>query len=246
MKAFLVDLFFGAGLLAVVIIAINLLAHQRTVLGVSTDGITTDLKVVALTFDDGPSPHTRQIMEVLRQKHVQATFFVVGKNIEQYPELIQDAYYQGHQIGNHSQTHPMMYLMNQSDVVREFATTEDQIYQLINIRPNIIRVPYGWYHQFNMWQLLETNYYQVIGWNVDPEDWRKSTTSQEIIGHVVANVQPGSIVLLHDGPPENDRTNTITALPDMIDALHQAGYQFVTVDRLLDLNQADVMKKGRP
>ena len=244
MKTFLVDLMFGVGLVVIVVISLSILSHQRKTLGVSTDNIETNLKVVALTFDDGPSEHTQQILSILKEKNVQATFFVVGENIEHYPELVQDAYFQGHQIGNHSQSHPVMYFMNQSDILHEFAQTEEQIYELIGVRPAILRIPYGWYHQLNMWKMLETNYYQIIGWNVDPEDWKKPSPDR-IVQNVIETVQPGSIILMHDGPPLSDRAATIEALPDMIDALYQKGYQFVTVGKLQELNQDHIMLKGK-
>ena len=236
MRSFFTDILFGLGLMVVVGLSINLLAQYRKTLGVSTRDIETTVKVVALTFDDGPSGSTDQVLKILREKDVQATFFVVGKHIEKNPELLQEIYFSGHQVGNHSYSHPVMYFMNQTDIIKEFAQTEDLVFELIKIRPSIIRVPFGWYHQLNMWRLLETNHYQIIDWNVDPMDWKRAS-AQKIVDEVISSVEPGSIILLHDGPPEADRTPTIEALPKIIDELYQKGYQFVTIEELMKLNQ---------
>jgi peptidoglycan-N-acetylglucosamine deacetylase len=189
-------------------------------------------KLVALTFDDGPSPITKEILQVLEKANIHATFFVIGENIDKYPEVLLETYQKGHEIGNHTNTHPYTFLMNKQDLAKDILIAEEKISQITGIKPRLIRAPYALYPD-NLLSNVELFNLLLISWDVDPEDWKQ--VNKEVITHrVVANVNPGSIILLHDGPPELDRSKTLGALPEIIDTLKEDGYWFVTMSELLD------------
>jgi peptidoglycan-N-acetylglucosamine deacetylase len=205
------------------------------VLGVSTTQAETDQKVVALTFDDGPSPqYTDQILNILADHHIKATFFVVGEQVDKHPQVFIRTYRQGHEIGNHSNTHPKMGLMDFTAIAKEILVAENKINDLIHIRPNIFRVPYDWYNDQlpKVVRLLNMN---LIGWNVDSFDWTNPGTDK-IVSNVVNNIEPGSIILMHDVSNKDkvpNRDQTIEALPQIIQILTNQGYSFLTVSELL-------------
>ena len=189
-------------------------------------------KLVALTFDDGPSETTRDILNVLDRENIKATFFVVGQNIDLHKEVLLETYQKGHQIGNHTNTHPFTMWMNKQNIAKEILITQEKIYQAIGIKPKIVRAPYGLYPD-NLISTTELLNMMLISWDVDPEDW-KQVNSEVITHRVVKDTKPGSIILLHDGPPELDRSRTLESLPNIIKTLKEDGYRFVTVGELLN------------
>lgn len=214
--------------------------NNRQVLGSSVyedtviRSVNTTQKVVALTFDDGPSLATEDILQNLKYYKIPATFFLVGNKLDKFPEISSRIAKEGHEIGNHSNTHPLLWmspLMTQKKISQEFLIAEEKIYDATGIRTKLIRSPYGWYSD-NLFAATGTLQYKVIGWNVDPEDWRRPG-KDKIVAKVLEQVSPGSIILLHDGPYTADRTDTVEALPEIIQKLWDEGYQFVTVSNLL-------------
>lgn len=192
-------------------------------------------KLVALTFDDGPAPITRDILNLLDEADVLATFFVIGQNIDLYKEVLIETYQRGHQIGNHTNTHPITIWMNRQNIAKEILITEEKIHQAIGIKPQYIRAPYALYPE-NLLSNVELFNMLLISWDVDPEDWKQINT-EIITSRVVNNVTPGSIILLHDGPPELDRSNTLESLTTIINNLKEDGYRFVTVSELLSFTK---------
>ncbi|MGI9086595.1 MAG: polysaccharide deacetylase family protein [Chthoniobacterales bacterium] len=183
---------------------------------------------VAMTFDDGPSPVlTPKLLDLLAEHHMKATFFVIGQNAAEHPEILQRAVREGHEIGNHSWSHPNLAKMSDEAVRRELQKTDDVIKQAIGARPKLMRPPYGsltlrqrsWIHQeFG---------YRIIIWDVDPLDWKRPGPS--VVTHrIVSEARPGSIILSHDIHPP-----TITAMPATFDQLQAKGFKFVTVSELL-------------
>lgn len=192
----------------------------------------SDGKFVALTFDDGPTPNTIKVLNVLQESDIKATFFVVGENIDEFPGALKKIDEQGHEIGNHTNTHPFTVFMSEQDIAKEILITEEKIFQLIGKRTTLFRAPYALYPS-NLMKIAGLLNLNIISWDVDPEDWRNSNA--EIISqNVIKEVEPGSIILLHDGPPELDRTPTVEALKIIITELKNANYQFVTVTELLE------------
>ncbi len=195
----------------------------RPVVFEKTDG--HGLRIVALTFDDGPSPYTRDILRILDVYGIKATFFVIGEHIERFPEVLRDVVAAGHVVANHSYSHPAMARMAPAQVEQELRQTEMLIGQHGG-------APSGWFRppmrsiSFTLFATAATNGYRVSLWDVDPLDWRKPG-SLEIYRRTVWGVTPGSVILLHDGG--GDRSQTVTALPWIIDRLLADGYSFVTL-----------------
>lgn len=190
--------------------------------------IATKEKWVALTFDDGPYPkYTREILNILDQYHAKGTFFVVGKMAERYPELLREMQKRGHEIANHTYRHPRPERISMKQLQREIAQTDQIIYNITGVHPHLFRPPGGVYSDKVM---AAANKYKVIMYSKDPKDWA-DTNKEEIVNQVCTQIHPGDIVLLHDFG--SDRTNTITALEEIMENLYERGYTLVTVSELL-------------
>jgi peptidoglycan-N-acetylglucosamine deacetylase len=190
----------------------------------------TQLPEIALTFDDGPNPtYTPQVLAILRQYKVKATFFCVGSMVQAYPSLVKQEYAEGHIIGNHTWGHPNMPSLSIASIIWQLTTAGDAIQQVTGVRPNLFRPPYG---AVNNNVLTYANYLglTVIQWNVDPRDWSRPGVDV-IYARVLAQTRAGSIILMHDGG--GDRTQTVAALPMIIEWFQQHGFQFVTIPRLV-------------
>jgi len=193
-------------------------------------------KKIALTFDDGPDPRfTPEILDVLNQYQVPATFFLLGARAEANPDLTLRIANEGHVIGNHTFWHPDLVEEGEVDVlVREVERTESALESLINYRTTLFRPPYGFLYE-ELVEELDRLDYSVIGWSVDAFDWQE-ISPQEIIDNVQSMIHPGAIILMHDGTDaEGDQTETIEALRQLIPELQEQGYEFVTVPELLNI-----------
>jgi len=191
---------------------------------------------IALTFDDGPDPRfTPEILDVLNQYQVPATFFLLGARAEANPDLTLRIANEGHVIGNHTFWHPDLVEEGEVDVlVREVERTELALEALINYRTTLFRPPYGFLYE-ELVEELDRLDYSVIGWSVDAFDWQE-ISPQEIIDNVQSMIHPGAIILMHDGTDaEGDQTETIEALRQLIPELQEQGYEFVTVPELLNI-----------
>lgn len=187
-------------------------------------------KVVALTFDDGPfPPFTNQIRDILKQQQIKATFFVVGRQIALYPQLIKELTQDGFLIGNHSYSHSALGGASDEVLQWELNATRDLIVTAGGKEPHWFRPPFGSTSD-RLGQLAAAKGYRVVSWNVDSMDWANKDANF-IANQVIVNVKPGAIVLLHDGG--GDRTNTVAALPQIIQKLKEQGYKFVTLDELV-------------
>ncbi len=192
--------------------------------------IKTNDKVVALTYDDGPNPATtKNLLELLERCGVKATFFVIGKNVEQYPDVVKLIVAGGHELGNHSYSHPKMLWRKPSFIKAEINHTEQLLRQLGVNQEIHFRTPYG-IKLFILPYILFEMKKKSISWNIDPKDYQESDP-QVITNHILKQVLPGSIILLHDC--EGDRSATIAATEIVIQELHSQGYQFKTVSELL-------------
>ena len=199
-------------------------------------GGPTDQNRIALTFDDGPDPrYSEKVLDVLKEYNVPATFFVMGSRAVAYPEIVQRMVNEGHIIGNHTYFHPN--LVEEADIPtleREVNRTEDVLNDIIGYRTSLFRPPYGFLYNELVEKLAEMRYL-VIGWTVDSLDWQEDPP-EVIASRVLDNVQPGAIILMHDGADwDGDRTNTIEALRQIIPTLQEQGYEFVTVPELLNV-----------
>jgi len=191
-------------------------------------------KVIALTFDDGPWPETtQQVLDILQQNNIKATFFMVGLHIKRHPELAKLVAQAGHAIGNHTWNHPLQDV-SLADAAYEVDGMEKLIYETTGVRTALFRPPGG---RFNggLATYAHERKYATTMWSIDSEDYYVS--SPILIDNVLKNVQPGRIVLMHDGG--GDRSATVKALPQIISALRLQGYRFVTVPELMALQAKD-------
>ncbi|MDN5331497.1 MAG: peptidoglycan-N-acetylglucosamine deacetylase [Tepidanaerobacteraceae bacterium] len=201
-------------------------------------------KYVAITFDDGPDPvYTPEILDILKEKDVPATFFLIGKNVEQYPEIARRMVKEGHSIGNHTYSHRSLIPLAAAATREEIKKGEEAIKKATGVRTTLFRPPRGLYTAYAR-KFLKDERYTVVLWDVSTMDWAELPPAS-IVSNVVRHVKPGSIILFHDsgdlvGFKGGDRTNTVKALPVVIDELKNRGYKFVTVDQMIFL--AELMK----
>jgi peptidoglycan/xylan/chitin deacetylase (PgdA/CDA1 family) len=181
---------------------------------------------VYLTFDDGPSLYTPQILSVLQAKGVPATFFVVGQNAAQHPSTVQQEHAASEGIGNHTWDHTDLTTLSTTQVRSELQMTSDEIANLTGTRPTLWRPPYGAFND-TVTQIASSLGLSMRLWDVDPADFNRPGVDA-IVNGVVNNVSNGAIVLLHDGSPgdNEDRSQTVAAVPQIIDTLRAAGYSF--------------------
>ena len=213
-------------------------------------------KKIAITFDDGPDPQwTPKILDVLKEKGVQATFFLIGVEAENYPGITKRIYAEGHEIGNHTFTHPDISNVSKRYFEVELNLTERFFEGKLGVKPVLFRPPYSvdqepdTADQVRPLELAQQLGYITIGDKVDPNDWRDNPRrpADEIVADVLKNLPPcdpgnlscGNIILLHDGG--GNRSETLKALPQIIDGLRQRGYEIVRVSGLMGKTRADVM-----
>jgi peptidoglycan-N-acetylglucosamine deacetylase len=181
---------------------------------------------VYLTFDDGPSVYTPQILSELEAKGVPATFFVLGERAVQFPSSVQREHADSDGIGDHTWDHPDLTTLPPEQVRSELQSTADEITSLTGARPTLWRPPFGAFND-TVTQIASSLGLSMRLYDVDPQDFNMPGTDV-IVSSVVNNVSNGSIVLLHDGSQETnfDRSQTVAALPTIIDTLRAAGYSF--------------------
>ncbi|MBE9051105.1 polysaccharide deacetylase family protein [Nostocales cyanobacterium LEGE 11386] len=192
-------------------------------------------KVIALTFDDGPWPETTsQVLDILKQNNVKGTFFVVGQNVKNYPDLVKRVVAEGHAIGNHTWHHWYHY-MNKQAAAYEVDHTTDLIYKTTGVKTNLFRPPGGIMHN-GVAAYARNSKYAIIMWSSDSLDYSRPTVPK-LINNVFRNAQPGGIVLLHDGG--GNRSQTVQALPEIISNFQKQGYSFVTIPKLLEMQDKE-------
>ena len=188
------------------------------------------LPEIALTFDDGPNPpYTQQILDVLRNHNVKATFFDLGEHVAEHPELVLQEVADGHLVANHTWSHPHLPTISQDAMRTEINNTSDILQKVTGTRPTYFRPPYGEYDQ-NVLPVLNQLGMTTFLWDNMASDWTlpgASVISQRIIG----GAHNGMIILLHDGG--GDRSQTAAALPTIIERLQARGYRFVTLNQMV-------------
>ncbi|NLV16035.1 MAG: polysaccharide deacetylase family protein [Syntrophomonadaceae bacterium] len=204
--------------------------------GIIISQVSTSQKVIAFTFDDGPNPDaTLQVLEVLKQHDAKATFFVLGIHAQEYPHLVKSIQLAGHEIGNHGFSHKIKEYNNTSFAESDIKQSEDVITRITGTRPRLLRPPGGFLSRDLIKYCLEEEL-QVITWTwqADYKDW-KSTDSSYLAEQIVTGIQPGQIILLHDGG--QNRQIMIKALTQALPELSDLGYSFVTISQLLALQE---------
>ena len=193
-------------------------------------------KRISLTFDDGPAGQfTEQILAILREHQVPATFFVCGKNVERHSDLLRRMVAEGHEVGNHTWSHLWLFFQSRQRIAEEIDRTQAIIEKTIGRRPRVFRPPYGarW---FGLVPALMERGMHLILWSAAGYDWKKN--AQGISAATLRELKPGAVILLHDGrearpAAEIDRSPTVSALPAIIAGARQQGYTFAPLSEFL-------------
>ncbi|MCD7724043.1 MAG: polysaccharide deacetylase family protein [Clostridiales bacterium] len=185
---------------------------------------SADSPKIAITFDDGPHPYyTEQLLDGLKERGVRATFFVMGKQAEAYPELVKRMHSEGHLIGNHTYSHMQLGQENRARYIEELVKTNEVLREITGEETQYVRPPYGsWDKSIE----AELTMFPVL-WTIDPMDWCSDNVSC-IVQKVISKAEENDIILLHD-----QYKTTVTAAFEIIDELTAQGYEFVTVDEIL-------------
>ncbi len=201
--------------------------------------VDTDEKLVAISFDAAwGNEDTEELIAILKEHDVKATFFIVGAWVDKYPESVKALAEAGHDIMSHSDTHPHMGDMSVSEALSEIESSNAKIMSITGKKPTLFRAPYGEYCNNLIDALASQNMY-CIQWDVDSLDW-KDLSAEEITNRVIKNVQCGSIVLFH-----NAAKNTPEALPTIIMTLKSYGYRFVKISDLIMKDNYKIDNNGK-
>ena len=194
--------------------------------------VNVDGPYIAMTFDDGPSPETTpRLLDILKQRNIKATFFMIGQNAERNPAIVKRILAEGHEIGNHSWTHPQLSKLSDDRVTEEINKTQNAIKDASGYTPVLMRPPYGAITARQKDWIEKDFGLSVIIWSVDPFDWKRPGASV-IEQRILAGARPGAIVLSHD-----IHKQTVDAMPATLDALAAKGFKFVTVSQLIAMNK---------
>lgn len=200
--------------------------------GALVHSVDTDKPLIALTFDDGPTPgKTEQILQILASEQIKATFFLTGRELKQHPLLLQKILAAGHQVGNHSYSHQRMLFKTPGFIAEEIEKTDALLKEGGAPEPYYFRPPYGKKLLLLPWYLAEHKRLTVT-WDLAPENYSQLTQDPaKLTAFTVQQAKAGSVILLH--VMYDSRSNTMAAVPEIIRGLKQRGFQFVTVQELL-------------
>ncbi|UNC92468.1 glycerol-3-phosphate acyltransferase [Candidatus Contubernalis alkaliaceticus] len=192
---------------------------------------------IAITFDDGPDPvYTPQILDILKEQDVKATFFMVGKHVEMYPEVARRIVEEGHEIGNHTYSHKNLLFLSKDKAECEIFKSNRVIEEVTGIKTELFRPPRGLYSHA-VREIIDEHNYKLVLWSLSSRDWTE-ISARQIKEQIVFNVSGGDIILFHDSGSiitrsGGDRKNTVKALPQIIGILQEEGYEFLTVTELM-------------
>ena len=182
-------------------------------------------KTIALTFDDGPGPYTEKLLDILDKYDAKATFFLIGSKVSGQASVVRNIQARGHQLGNHSWSHPELPKLSVDQIADEIDRTNEAIRQATGVKPSILRPPYGAVNGVVLEQLRLRNMSSIL-WSVDTRDWA-DRNSQIVCSRAVAGARPGAVILMHD-----IHQTSVNAVPCILSSLKQQGYSFVTIQRL--------------
>jgi peptidoglycan/xylan/chitin deacetylase (PgdA/CDA1 family) len=202
--------------------------------GVTFTRVMVSGNYIAITFDDGPHPqNTPRLLDMLRARNIKATFYVIGRSVELYPQIVRRTVAEGHEIGNHTHTHRLLSKLSDSEVRSELSRCQDAIARAAGVRPRTMRPPYGGLLQRQR-ELVHAEFgYPTILWSVDPLDWKRPGPSV-VTSRILSGTSAGGIVLAHDL-----HSQTVDAMPATLDGLLRRGFKFVTVSQLLAMKTDD-------
>jgi peptidoglycan/xylan/chitin deacetylase (PgdA/CDA1 family) len=200
--------------------------------------VQVDGPYVAMTFDDGPNATlTPKLLDLLAAHHIKATFFVIGQNVIEHPEIVARAAREGHEIENHTWSHPNLGKMSDEAVRSQLRRTDDAIKNATGMRPTLMRPPYGSISARQKRWINDEFGYEIILWDVDPLDWKRPGPGL-VCNRIVAETRAGSIILSHDIHP-----GTIEAMPATFDQLEAKGFKFATVSELIQMAKPETPKR---
>jgi peptidoglycan/xylan/chitin deacetylase (PgdA/CDA1 family) len=196
---------------------------------------------IAMTFDDGPhAQNTPRLLDMLKERGIHATFFLVGQNAAEYPQIVKRIVAEGHDIANHSWSHPQLSRMTDEGVRQEIEKTQAAILAGSGVTPKLMRPPYGAFtERQRRWANGEFGF-KIILWDVDPLDW-KVRNAAHVQSEILRQTQAGSIILSHD-----IHKTTVDAMPATLDALAAKGFKFVTVSQLIAMDRPVKPKAAEP
>lgn len=186
---------------------------------------------VALTFDDGPDlQDTPRLLNILKERNVKATFFLIGRNVRAFPRIVERTHAEGHEVANHSMTHPALSKLGDAAVARELDGCSKAIAEALGgHRPQVFRPPYGAFTaRQKEWAHREFGLPSIL-WSVDPLDW-KIRNAAHVSSALIRGASSGGILLAHDIHP-----TSVAAMPSVVDTLMARGYQFVTMGQLINM-----------
>lgn len=200
----------------------------------SDDDELKDKKLIAITFDDGPNDKlTPQLLDILDNYNVKATFYMLGSRATYYPEIVQEVAKRGHQIGSHTEDHKDLTKLSETEIQEQINKTDEAIKKVTGTIPTTIRPPYGAYNDI----VLKNANRPIVLWSIDTLDW-KSLNADTVYQTVMQSIEDGDVILLHD-----IHKTSIEAADKMIGELKKQGYEFVTVDQLIRLRNKDTDKQ---
>ncbi len=190
--------------------------------------IRTRSPVVGMTFDDGPHPRlTPLLLDMLKARGLKATFYLIGNRVVTWPDIVRRIAAEGHEIGNHSWSHPDLSRRSDASVMTEIDRTTDAIFKVTGRPPVTFRPPYGAFSRRQRLMLYEKRNLPTILWSVDPQDWRRPGSSV-VASRILQGSRPGAIILSHD-----IQTGTVKAMPQTLDGLRTRGMRFATISQMM-------------
>lgn len=200
--------------------------------GVTFSRVLVSGNHIAITFDDGPHPqNTPRLLDMLAARNIKATFYVIGRSVDLHPGVLRRTVAEGHEIGNHSQTHRLLSKLSDSEVRQEMQRCQDAVGRAAGVRMRTMRPPYGGLLQSQR-ELVHREFgYPTILWSVDPLDWKRPGPSV-VASRILSGTTAGGIVLAHDL-----HSQTVDAMPATFDGLLRKGFKFVTVSQLIAMKR---------
>lgn len=209
--------------------------NQTLLPGETTFFIPNSKKMIALTLDDGPNgTATEQILNALKDRHVPATFFLIGANVDRFPSTARRIVSEGHLVGNHTGRHSRFDQISIEEIARDITEGSKAIETATGVRPFWLRPPYG-INGVGLTDICRTQGFAIAGWSLDANDWNPHPV-EDLVDAIVSQATAGDIILLHDGwetRQDIDRSATVAAVPIIVDRLKEAGFIFVTLAELL-------------
>ena len=198
-------------------------------------GLPRSSRQIALTYDDGPNdPHTLRLLEVLARQDVQATFFLIGRHVQQHQEIAREIVQAGHAVGNHTFTHPLLTFKSESEIRQQLSECRAALQDAIGEHSNLFRPPFGGRRPAVLRVARELGLAPVM-WNVTGYDWN-APPAEAIERKVAKQIRGGDVILLHDGGHKQmgaDRSNTVIATDHLIATYKSEGYDFLTIPQMM-------------